>query len=55
MDESRRSSTIEIEELRKKLNEELIRKEFIDDEILHISQALDILISQYVKEKVLLK
>ncbi|MCC5911736.1 MAG: aspartyl-phosphate phosphatase Spo0E family protein [Clostridiaceae bacterium] len=54
MDQITVLSTVEIEELRKKLNEELARKEFIDEEILHISQELDILIAQYVKEKVLL-
>jgi len=54
MDQIREFSTIEIEELRKKLNKELAKKEFIDDVILHISQELDILISQHVKKKVLL-
>lgn len=50
MDQTREFTIIEIEDLRKKLNKELTKKEFIDDEILHISQELDILIAQYVKE-----
>lgn len=51
MNQTRDFSKIEIEKLRKKLNKELIRKKFIDEETLRISQELDISIYQYMKEK----
>ena len=54
MDQTGEFSSIEIEELKKKLNEELTKREFLDEEIIRISQELDILILQYVEQKVLL-
>jgi len=41
----------EIEKLKEELNKKLENTSLSDDNILHISQKLDILITQYVKNK----